>query len=413
MSDREQMIKDFFQNISQESLFEPNKPGDDKVVYWDKITFYLKQLYEIYHNVSAQDDLLIQELVERYYQCDDVMAVRLEWSHIYQNLDAIKAVFNSANSNLEELQDILDDTEFKQFIFSVVAKAQKTIDECNIQLRKKRDAISEEIEKISRIRSSAYDFLLDQVAQTKADAENAKVQAEEAKKQAELAKSLTNTVNEQIKTVSEQIEAVNGQIKTVDRQAEEVKKRADNILSSVLTVLGIFVAILVALFGGYFTVRESIVAIDEISITPQIQMAHFLLMGQVLIALVFLLVFMIARLSDKNIYVFCKNFIVKNLENQGEINEAYLCSSCANKCPYYKRFFQKYPYIVGINLVIIIGYVTLFLWWYIDVFLYSTIKEHLSTFRIALTVFIIFIVFCILITFVLRMLWKKVDSKHE
>lgn len=133
-----------------------------------------------------------------------------------------------------------------------------------------------------------------------------------------------------------------------------------------MTVLGIFVAIILAFVGGFF----SVLIAGRIDVSPiaQVRFMYFLLIGQTLCDLLFLFMFLIARLSNKSIAVLCSGGIAQG--------RGIPCAQCASQCKWYVRWWRKYPYIITINCAVMFGYSFLWIWWYVDEFLYQYIPKN-------------------------------------
>jgi len=150
-------------------------------------------------------------------------------------------------------------------------------------------------------------------------------------------------------------------------------------------VLGIFVAIIVVLFSGYLTVKNSLPVYSKENqtltyIVDQTYFAYFLLMGQVLINFIFLFMFLLAKIINKNISVPCNCFLRiehANIQNTNNKNDYINCLKCNRSCNGLQKIFFKYPYIAFANCIIVLGYFVIWLWWYIDTFLYDYIHEKL------------------------------------
>lgn len=163
-----------------------------------------------------------------------------------------------------------------------------------------------------------------------------------------------------------------------------VKTQSESILANVLTIMGIFVAILMAFFGGFSIVRNGLeVSFSEIR---QVRFAYFLLMGQVLANLFFVLMFMITRLSEHSISVYgCGK-----KKDSDEVTSD--CASCVEDCSFNTKLKKKYPYVIYTNEMVLCGYFILWAWWYVDVFLYPHFERLLvNSLIISLAIFAVII----------------------
>lgn len=211
------------------------------------------------------------------------------------------------------------------------------------------------------------------------------------------------TLNKQIKEYNSILEQYKkdfgGYLKKAKSELKEAKKKyklskneirktkndMSSLMTNVLTILGIFVSIIFIIVGAYFTVTGEIFN-KSISNIVQVNLGRFILMGHVLINILFLFMFMISRLSGKNIYVRCQG--CKDSQ----------CISA--KCGFFKRIVKKYPYVIYSNILILGSYIVLFGWWIIEHFAYKYIQDKFSDFVLAhpnLFIFIVFLIVAILV----------------
>lgn len=137
-----------------------------------------------------------------------------------------------------------------------------------------------------------------------------------------------------------------------------------------------------ALFSGYLTVKSGLPVKSEQDqvleyTVDQSYFAYFLLMGHVLINFIFLFMFLLAKIIDKNMSIPCIRFLhIKEQNNSNnDVKDIKInCLICNRHCNWIHKIFCKYPYIVFANCIIVLGYFIIFLWWYIDKFLYNFIS---------------------------------------
>ena len=132
-------------------------------------------------------------------------------------------------------------------------------------------------------------------------------------------KETTENVDTKINEFNKAFEVVKTNFETTRTDFNTAKKEFDNakvdvdktktemnsLLTNVLTILGIFVSIIFVIVGAYFTVTGEIANLS-ISNIVQVNIGRFILMGHILMNLLFLFMFMIARLANKSIAVNCK-----------------------------------------------------------------------------------------------------------
>lgn len=157
-------------------------------------------------------------------------------------------------------------------------------------------------------------------------------------------KSVHKNIDTILPTISDVIKSELSQsIQEIDKKKEDIKKimkitRAElsNINSNVISVLGIFTAIIVAFFGGLNILQGIFDNMHKVSIYRLILMSTITLTG--LFNIMFVLLQSIAKLTGKNIWSSCYH------NNK--------CNGCNKKK--FTCFYNKYPIVVFYNIVSII-----------------------------------------------------------
>lgn len=183
-----------------------------------------------------------------------------------------------------------------------------------------------------------------------------KASADEAAKNAQTAKDTSDAI---IKKLHKATKAANLATKAA-KDAEETSK---NMLPNMLAALGIFVGIVVAVMACYLSVlltqsSESVITSEYYS--RPFEFMQYLLMGHITLAVVFLLMYLISRISGYSLTCKCFNF--DSDKSSGE------CTHCRNKCSILVRFKLRYPYLYCINFVCFLGYTVLALWQFINIY---------------------------------------------
>ena len=189
-----------------------------------------------------------------------------------------------------------------------------------------------------------------------------------------------------------------------NRRINEMAKNMNNLTTNILTILGVFVSIIFIIVGAYFTVTGEIFN-KSISNVFQINLGRFILMGQLLLNILFLFMFMISRLSGKSINVNCSGCKDSKCES--------------GKCTTFRTLTKKYPYIVYSNFAIIFSYIVLFAWWIIERYVYKYLSSYLSqmasTYPISFVVVVLSVVVIILCFIIhrIKILEKKVPNTRK
>ena len=183
-------------------------------------------------------------------------------------------------------------------------------------------------------------------------------------------------------------EKANNTAKEAQKIANKAEKTSDNIVPNMLTVLGIFIGVVVAIMACYLSIvlqEDNAEAIALKSIPLAFMFAW--MMGHVMVMAIFILLYMIAKLTDRRISNGCPDYIcaskinhdtqnVDNTENYQDIkddtgnksikrmtvsNISYDCNVCKNNadCDFINRLKTRFPYFFWINILFAIGYLVI------------------------------------------------------
>lgn len=192
--------------------------------------------------------------------------------------------------------------------------------------------------------------------------------------------------------------------KKILKKLQKANKDSDQLMSHILSILGIFVAMIFVFVGGYDMLSLGLTSNLFSETISQINIGGVVLMGQVLFNLIFLFLFMIARLSNKSIAVKCLGC------NDG----------CSNKrCKFGVRLWKQYPYVVVTNFIMFFSYIILFIWWAIEKFTYPHFEKELVDFFASH--WIIGMILCIIIATLIisvaagsfYVMIRKINKKYE
>lgn len=204
----------------------------------------------------------------------------------------------------------------------------------------------------------------------------------------------------QIDSSMREIDIAQTNSKKMLKKLQKANKDSDQLMSHILSILGIFVAMIFVFVGGYDTLSLGLTSNLFSKTISQINIGGVILMGQVLFNLIFLFLFMVARLSNKSIAVKCLGC------NDG----------CSNKkCKFGVRLWKQYPYVVVANFAMFFSYIILFMWWAIDALMYPNLKEKLIEFFGSFPIVGI-IIFMIITGLVLGAFYetiRKINKKYE
>ena len=260
----------------------------------------------------------------------------------------------------------------------------------------KIEAIRAEISSVSNSMTETVREAKAEIDKILADIKVAEENAKKAAKDAtETSDSATKTAEDAKTTVASAAETVD-EAKTASDSAKESVETAKSTLANantnVISVLGIFIAIIVVFVGGYLTflitdindiqktvmeLKLSIMGHNSFAIQPRY--ASIILLGHILINLFFLLMLLTAKLAGKSIALKCnghkepmnsnKPNELGSSKNNNTSNENNTC--CENNCRATKKAWNKYPYLFFFNFLFFAGYAFLLCWWVFDRYIFE------------------------------------------
>lgn len=138
-------------------------------------------------------------------------------------------------------------------------------------------------------------------------------------------------------------------LKKMDKLLHKVKKfknEISNAKSEYITILSIFAAVMVACIGGVSCFGNTGKSLMEASMYRFFVFISFV--GLVIGNVTFILLYMVARITDKKIYVNCEC-----ASNRDKNDECGVCA-CNISCSSLQRIKNRLPYIFWYNIVCIV-----------------------------------------------------------
>ena len=179
-------------------------------------------------------------------------------------------------------------------------------------------------------------------------------------------------LNAETKKAEETIRAATEAGKAADAAKEAVKRAietADGIMPNMLTTLGVFIAIVIAVVACYLSVLLSHYAQDA----KTIDMSMVLLMGHILLNIIFLLLYLISKMSGHSLACYCL---------AGNTIDCQECDSMLRKqCSLRHKLWLRYPYAVVMNGIFIAAYCVLGLWYLVGHYFGDIIDRMLKANR--------------------------------
>ena len=308
---------------------------------------------------------------------------------LVQKRTAFETFYSTAKQDLEQLAKETKD-ELEQI--SSIAKASAAEAEKNAQEAK--STVTEILHKLDKATVAADNATI--------ATNNATTASEKATTATENA---TTAANEATTAAKEATTSAEKAI-TAATNAEETSK---NMLPNMLSALGIFIGIVVAVMACYLSIllaQNGENTADIARYSRPFEFMQYLLMGHITLAVVFLLMFLISRISGHSLACSCRHFASGN-PNCTDCD----CWVCKNKCSIPVRFKLRYPYLYGINLVCFLGYAILAFWQFINLYYREQVNVWILANR-GCAIIVLLIAFGILV-FILFKIFRFQGEKNK
>ena len=164
----------------------------------------------------------------------------------------------------------------------------------------------------------------------------------------------------------------------------EAEKNVSGLVSNMLTVLGIFVSIVVAVLIVYITIflgGKGEETLQFFTTIPQLNLLKYVLSIHLLGDFIFMFLFFIAKLTNRTLMSSCVNFkpILKEKEKKTgseKTEQRYLyddqlekekpCNHCIYTCSPLRILANRLSHIIMFNGAMLFFYDLLYAWWYIE-----------------------------------------------
>ena len=139
------------------------------------------------------------------------------------------------------------------------------------------------------------------------------------------------------------------------KAADSAKETADSIMPNMLTTLGVFIAIVIAVVACYLSLILSKIYGISSGSSGMINIVIILLMGHILLNVIFLLLYLISKMSAHTLACHCL---------VGDQADCLKCSpELRARCRFRHKLWLRYPYVVAMNGVFVATYCGLGLWY--------------------------------------------------
>lgn len=153
-----------------------------------------------------------------------------------------------------------------------------------------------------------------------------------------------------IEDMESKILVLNGDMGKATVELEAASRRAASIQTELIAVLSIFAAIVVAFSGGFTFLGSVMTSINEAEYYEAVILVA-IICGLVIFNTIFLMMYLVGKITDRNIYAKC---ITENC-------------TCEKKCGGIRKIQKRLPYVFYFDLTCILGIIIDCFVWYFDI----------------------------------------------
>ncbi len=159
-----------------------------------------------------------------------------------------------------------------------------------------------------------------------------------------------SNAEKELQKASEQATSIQEELSDAKEELKIASKKASSIQTELIAVLSIFAAVVVTFSGGFTFLGGVMTSVNEAKHYEAVALVA-IICGMVIFNTIFLLMYMVGKIIDRNIYASC---------------ETPDCS-CEHKCWKLNKIRKRLPYVFYFNLLCLVGIVVDFVIWYCDI----------------------------------------------
>lgn len=160
-----------------------------------------------------------------------------------------------------------------------------------------------------------------------------------------------STLSDKQRDLDKRLSDSTNQVEEANRSLKSTIKETENLKSEMISVIGIFAAIMLAFVGGMNFTSATLSSINQSSIYKITFIT--IICGFTIFNTVFCLMYLIARMTNKNIYSFCKN---------GDC----ITAECKNNCGV-DKIRKRLPFVFWTNIIMLAGIAIVVILWFFDI----------------------------------------------
>ena len=157
---------------------------------------------------------------------------------------------------------------------------------------------------------------------------------------------------EKVKDLEKRYTTLETELKSATNDLNEAQKKVSSVQTELISVLSIFAAIVLT-FSGSMSLISS--AFTSIATAPGLKVIFFVLLsGFVVSNMIFLMLYIVGKITGRNIYARCKS------------NDCSCGENGAPKCSGLNRIRKRLPYVFGLNIAFFSLMAIDVIIWYLD-----------------------------------------------
>lgn len=149
-----------------------------------------------------------------------------------------------------------------------------------------------------------------------------------------------SSVEEKVNIINNSFSEVENKVIEVEGKLNKAASRVDSLKLDIVAVISLFSGIIITFFGGLNYISSAFSNLVAAEIWKLVLVCSVI--GFIVFNIIFSMFYVITRVLDRNIYVFCR---------KGNMRDH--CSSCQRRCFAFSMFRRRMPYVFWADCVIL------------------------------------------------------------
>ena len=161
-------------------------------------------------------------------------------------------------------------------------------------------------------------------------------------------------IEAKLKNVTTNSEEMEKKLQNVTKKLQKARKQVKSSQVELISVLSIFAAIVITFASGFSFLESSLTSLKDI-VYYEVVVLVIIICGMVIFNTIFLLMFLMARITKRSISTRCRKSTCND------------CTNCTEQCKWLSQVKIRLPYVYYFNYLALLGIIIDLIVWIIDI----------------------------------------------